>query len=172
EKQDELLPDRPWRPAIPLPEPSKLELVLSGNYVGERIIDLVVPAVSKVNSHLVKLDLSSECIYTMIALRLYQMKHGDLPPTLDALVPEYIDAAPVDPYDLQPVRYDPTRAILYSVGENGNDEGGNSYLSIFDYAHPDYAEALEYRDIAEQDNDEPTYHIRFDLEPRTFERAE
>jgi hypothetical protein len=41
-----------------------------------------------------------------VALRLYQAKnHGKLPPSLNDLVPGYLPAIPVDPFDGKPFRY-------------------------------------------------------------------
>ncbi len=41
----------------------------------------------------------------LLALRLYQLEKGKLPATLDALVPQYLPAVPLDPYDDRPFRY-------------------------------------------------------------------
>ena len=66
-----------------------------------------------------------------IALKRYQLKHGNYPPDLNSLVPEFVPKVPLDPVDGQPLRYrrnaDGT-FLLYSVGENGKDDGGNPAL--------------------------------------------
>jgi hypothetical protein len=61
-----------------------------------------------------------------LALRLYAVDHaGRLPQSLDALVPDYLDAVPVDPFapDGRPLRYRvaTTQATIYSVGLDGAD---------------------------------------------------
>jgi hypothetical protein len=46
-------------------------------------------------------------------------------------VPEFVPAVPLDPIDGQPLRYRPNADgtfLLYSVGENGVDDGGNPSL--------------------------------------------
>jgi hypothetical protein len=58
-------------------------------------------------------------------LRAYQLTHGKLPENLDALVPEFLDKVPVDAFDGQPLHYSPDRKIVYSVGQNLKDDGGN-----------------------------------------------
>lgn len=64
---------------------------------------------------------------TALALRLYRADHAGRPPaTLTALVPDYLPAVPIDPIDGQPLRYDATRAILWSVGDDGTDDGGDA----------------------------------------------
>jgi hypothetical protein len=67
---------------------------------------------------------------TLLAIRLYQADHGGkLPARLEDLVPEYLPAVPIDTLAAggKPIRYVPDgeRPMLYSVGENGTDEGGS-----------------------------------------------
>jgi hypothetical protein len=66
---------------------------------------------------------------TAIGIKRYQMRHGKLPETLDALVPEFCPQVLLDRMDWKPLRYrvnaDGTYT-LYSVGENGKDDGGNA----------------------------------------------
>lgn len=68
-------------------------------------------------------------VVTAIAIKRHQLRSGNLPPTLDALVPEFLTAVPRDPVDGKPLRYQPMpdgRFLLYSVGENGIDDGGDA----------------------------------------------
>jgi hypothetical protein len=66
---------------------------------------------------------------TAIALKRYQLRHGTLPSELTALVPEFLPAVPRDPVDGQPLRYhlnaDGT-FLLYSIGEDAVDDGGDA----------------------------------------------
>ena len=83
---------------------------------------------------------------TAIALKRYQLRHGDYPADLTALVPEFVPSVPRDPVDGQPLRYrrntDGT-FLLYSVGENGKDDGGDPLpgkgvkTSFFNWLNPD-----------------------------------
>ena len=62
-----------------------------------------------------------------LAIALYRHDHDDaLPPTLDALVPDYLPRVPVDTLspDASPVRYDGERGILWTVGRDLTDHGG------------------------------------------------
>ena len=66
-----------------------------------------------------------------IALKRYQLKHGNYPPDLNSLTPEFLSAVPLDPVDGKPLRYKLNSDgifLLYSVGENGVDDGGNPSL--------------------------------------------
>jgi hypothetical protein len=77
------------------------------------------------------IETTRRTIITAIALKRYQLKHGNYPATLKSLVPEFLPAAPIDPVDGKPLRYklnaDGT-FLLYSVGENGKDDGGDPSL--------------------------------------------
>ena len=66
-----------------------------------------------------------------IALKRYQIKHGNYPPDLNSLVPEFVPNVPFDPMDGQQLRYRPKADgtfLLYSIGENGKDDNGNPSL--------------------------------------------
>lgn len=65
-----------------------------------------------------------------LAVRLYQVDHGGhLPATLDELVPAYLPRVPNDPMAAgsRLMQYRPAAnpPVIYSVGENGTDEGGS-----------------------------------------------
>lgn len=68
-------------------------------------------------------------VVTAIALKRFQLKHGNFPEKLSELTPEFLAAVPLDPVDGKPLRYrrnaDGTY-LLYSVGENGVDDGGDA----------------------------------------------
>ena len=62
--------------------------------------------------------------HCLLALRLYELDTEQLPETLDALVPEYLQSVPVDPFDGKPIGYNRAEKILYSVGIDAVDDGG------------------------------------------------
>jgi hypothetical protein len=65
---------------------------------------------------------------TAVALKRYQLRDGKLPPGLEALVPEFLPALPYDPMSGKPLCYrlKPDGSfVLYSVGEDGKDDGGD-----------------------------------------------
>jgi hypothetical protein len=74
-------------------------------------------------------EVAREATLTAIALKRYHLRHGHYPAALSALVPDFLPAAPRDPADGQPLRYrlkpDGTY-LLYSVGEDGVDDGGDA----------------------------------------------
>lgn len=78
-------------------------------------------------------DTSHSHIRVMLALRLHELEHGSLPSTLDALVPAYLDAVPIDVYGGKSMAWNPGAQTVYSVGKNGQDDGGH-YDARWDYS--------------------------------------
>jgi hypothetical protein len=63
------------------------------------------------------------------ALERYRLAKGEYPPTLDTLVPAFIEKLPPDIIGGQPMHYQRTedgKFRLYSVGWNEKDDGGQS----------------------------------------------
>jgi hypothetical protein len=88
-----------------------------------------VVALSRILNRVLAAEVSRELATTALALKRYQLRHGQYPTELSALVPEYLAAVPRDPADGQPLRYRPRpdgTFLLYSVGEDGTDNGGDA----------------------------------------------
>jgi len=73
-------------------------------------------------------EVNARLATTAIALERYHLRYGHYPPDLNALVPDLLQGVPRDPADGAPLRYRPTSEngyLLYSVGEDLVDDGGN-----------------------------------------------
>lgn len=72
-------------------------------------------------------------LITELALVAYHRKHSEWPNSLTQLVPNYLSAAPTDPWSKsgEPLRYliQPKGYLLYSVGPDRIDNGGPLYHS-------------------------------------------
>lgn len=70
---------------------------------------------------------SHRCTAVAIALARYYLDHGAYPTTLQSLVPTYLTAIPLDPFDGVPLRCKPASdaATIYSIGIDRNDDGGD-----------------------------------------------
>jgi hypothetical protein len=108
-----------------LDQSGPVRMFLSGNSVGQILFYMTMPAVIPSLAVKSKNDTQLQATRTILALRAYQLTRGNLPVDLSALVPEFLDAVPVDDFDGQPLRYSPGRKIVYSVGQNLKDDGGN-----------------------------------------------
>ena len=73
-------------------------------------------------------EVARDLTTTALALKRYQLAHGDYPSDLSSLVPRFLPSIPRDPADGQPLRYrlkpDGT-FLLYSIGLDGKDNGGD-----------------------------------------------
>ena len=90
--------------------------------------DLLAPAMEKASAKAARLEVQREMTVTAIALKRYSLRHGKPAPTLAALVPEFLPQTPKDLIDGQPLRYRPRADggfLLYSVNEDGKDDGGD-----------------------------------------------
>jgi ABC-type transport system involved in multi-copper enzyme maturation permease subunit len=67
------------------------------------------------------------CLLTALAVERYHRRHGCWPASLSELVPAQLADVPADPCDGNPLRYRrlPDGVVVYSVGADGTDDGGN-----------------------------------------------
>lgn len=66
-----------------------------------------------------------EATVAMLAIRRFERRHQRLPKSLQELVDaKLLTELPRDPIDDQPLRYDPSRRLLWSIGLDGQDNGG------------------------------------------------
>ena len=98
---------------------------LARNGMGKELCKRMLPSSEKLFTLRWRSDVSLTATRLLIALKRYKMQTGKLPATLDALVPQYIDAIPADDFDGKPMRYSPEKKLIWSVGENLEDDGGD-----------------------------------------------
>lgn len=76
-----------------------------------------------------RVETERSLVLAAIALKRHALSGAPPPTSLDDLVPKYLASVPIDHMDGKPIRYRPRTdgaPILYSVGENGIDNGGDS----------------------------------------------
>ena len=87
-----------------------------------------IPNYTKAGERAVHTETERQMTLAAIALKRYQLRHGNLPPSLAAMVPKLLPAVPYDYMSAKPLGYrvkpDGTY-VLYSVGEDGKDDGGD-----------------------------------------------
>lgn len=86
---------------------------------------------------------------TAIALELYRRLHGRWPDSLEALVPSLLPSLPLDQYTGQPLRYllRDGGPILYSIGSDGIDHGGEPPRDLSGRPRIEYARGRAGRTI-------------------------
>ena len=93
-------------------------------------IHAIVQMISSPFGRVITLDVremaSLRTAVTALAIERYRLATAGLPKTLADLVPAYLDTIPKDPFDANDLRYRTLEAgfIVYSVGEDGKDNGG------------------------------------------------
>ena len=68
-------------------------------------------------------------VNTALAVERYRLEYDRLPERLEELVPAYLAAVPLDPFDGQPLRYqrEDGRFAVYSIGPRMGDNGGYDF---------------------------------------------
>jgi hypothetical protein len=86
------------------------------------------PNTQRITSNAVRAETERQMTLAAIAAKRHQLRHGALPPSLEALTPELLPAVPYDPMSGKTLCYrlKPHGGfLLYSVGEDGKDDGGD-----------------------------------------------
>jgi hypothetical protein len=86
-----------------------------------------VPVSARTFYRVMTREMERRMAVTAIALKRYQLKHGKYPVALDALTPQFLTAIPRD-LDGKALRYQRNvdgSFTLYSIGDNGVDNGGD-----------------------------------------------
>ena len=80
-------------------------------------------------SRVASMETQRSLLVTAIALKRYQISKGAYPADLNSLLPEFVREMPRDVVDGQPLRYRVNADgsfLLYSIGEDGQDNGGDA----------------------------------------------
>ena len=103
---------------------------------------LLVAGLGNAANHLARAQTSVDEAAVACALERYRLVHGQLPDTLPALVPEFLASVPHDVIDGEPLRYrrlPDSQYVLYSVGWNGVDDGGQiAFTGTGNSRHQDF----------------------------------
>lgn len=88
----------------------------------------VMPSYARAFDTTIRNETERRLTVTAIALKRFHLRHGRHPETLAELVPQFLSAVPIDPWSGEPLAYRRNAAggfTLYSVGEDGRDDGGD-----------------------------------------------
>ena len=118
----------------------------TGNGVG-KMLTVVLGGIDGVFEAKCRREVQIAATRLLLALVAYEQATGRLPDRLDALVPDYLAAVPRDGFDDRPFRYDRARRIIYSVGENLADNGGDALPQDESAGEPDVPSPREREDL-------------------------
>ncbi len=88
----------------------------------------LMPNIIRVANACIQNETQRRLTITAIALERQRLRNGKFPTDLKALVPQFLSAVPMDLMGGKPLRYRLNANgdfTLYSVGENGRDDGGD-----------------------------------------------
>jgi hypothetical protein len=108
-------------------EPVDNSGVYSQDSMGEMLRSSVT-SVERFLPRIMNVEASRRLVITATALERYRLRRGNYPPDLTALTPELLPTVPRDPVDGQPLRYrvnSDGSFVLYCIGADGKDDGGN-----------------------------------------------
>lgn len=126
---------RPWREANQAVTNSVArvnQLVGALDRIRHYISLMSIPNYTRAGKTAVHTETERQMTLAAIALKRFQLRHGQLPPTLEALVPELLPAVPYDYMSAKPLVYRlkaDGSYLLYSVGDDGKDDGGDPTLA-------------------------------------------
>jgi hypothetical protein len=92
------------------------------------LVRVLMPAITNVSESERRQQANLRCAIAALAVELYRIKHARWPETLEAVCKEsLLPAVPTDPFDGRPLRYKllADGLLIYSVGTDGVDNGGN-----------------------------------------------
>jgi hypothetical protein len=117
--------------AAPAPAPSgALDAALRPNAEGRAFLASVSREFRYYELRRCRSDADLAALQALVGLRAYLDRHGTLPPKLDALVPEFLDSVPADPYGDGPLGYDPELRRLSSVGSRLDVDSGDDPAAV------------------------------------------
>lgn len=97
------------------------------NPVGKLLLGLCMPAFNGTSVAFRRMAATRAATATIIGLRLFLLRKGTLPENLDELVAQKIlKAVPRDPFSNAAIRYSKEKQLVWSVGEDGVDNGGKA----------------------------------------------
>jgi hypothetical protein len=103
--------------------------LLSGNPIGKIMLNIILPPFDRIVDRKLALDAQCNAALLSLAIKAYHAEHNLLPENLDHLTPYYISEIPHDPFG-QKLAYSKSKKVVYSVGADMQDNGGDSEKDI------------------------------------------
>jgi len=118
----------PWSdlPVVETNGPT-LKRLITGNVMGDIFFKLLEPSSQRFSIRKSREAVNVTATQLLLALKIYKMRHDKLPESLSELVPEFFSRVPLDDFDGKPFRYLPGKKLIYSIGPDLKDSGGESF---------------------------------------------
>jgi hypothetical protein len=103
---------------------STIWLLLRGNAVGTILNEMSLTTREKILTRKCRENVSLRATRAVLALRMFQMANGRNAQSVEELIPDFLEAIPLDDFDGKPLRYSTGLNVIYSVSDNLTDDGG------------------------------------------------
>jgi hypothetical protein len=105
----------------------RIEQLEAGRPSQHGLVRLMALDVRKVAQRFQRNQAGLRCAVSALAVERYWLRHRRWPENLEALAPDLLRVVPGDPFDGKPLRYSRLAdgVVIYSVGPDGKDDGGN-----------------------------------------------
>lgn len=111
------------------PPSDRKQRAAASRWLAEIMMGFVQPAVAQVLDVEDQTNVLFDLARVALSLAAYRADNGDYPATLAKLKPKYARGIPLDRFSGKPLIYKRIKGgfLLYSVGQNGKDDGGRGY---------------------------------------------
>ncbi len=114
-------------------------LVITENALGKTFYSVTAVSLGSFINKICQNELLKGVAEVELALLQYKKENGSLPKTLTELIPKFLASIPEDPYDHKPIKYSPTKKILYSVGRSKADLSGSMGNNWLEMENPTFS---------------------------------
>lgn len=103
------------------------------NGVGMAYLNYLLFKPDSVPDRVTQTRVANRITRVILACRMFEIEKGEWPQSLEHLVPAYFEEVPTDLFSGEPLRYDPDRGIVWSVGKDREDQNGSVLDAQGDY---------------------------------------
>ena len=115
--------------------PTTLFVIFSENAIGKILSNIIGVSFDSLFTKRFEENFSVKATQLLLALKAYEQDTGNLPSSLQDLIPDYIPELIQDPFDGKIIRYSLDKKEIYSTGEDLIDNGGS--ISESDWSQGD-----------------------------------
>jgi hypothetical protein len=114
--------------------PAGFALLAKPNALGELQVSLTAGMIGSPRTYRALSEQRRAGSLLVVALRLFEIRHGRLPGSLDELVPDFLTEVPPSPIDGRPFRYTPAKRLVHATDDISLADPGSGPYDCHDEA--------------------------------------